>query len=81
MVQAQTGGSENMVRFQQARYRLQGAIEFSSTQQPAPHMIWQDSQVHIQFHQVMRMILEIGPGTGELHIGTQLSNITRTFIQ
>src|SRR2546423_269102 len=65
---------------QQVRYRLQGTVEFSSTQKAMSHMIWQNSQVHIQFCQVMRTILEIRPRTGQLHISTQLTNIPRTLI-
>src|SRR5579875_1886295 len=37
--------------------------------------------MYVQFWQVLRAILQVGPGACELHISTQLTNITRALIK
>src|SRR5947209_6313347 len=46
-----------------------------------PYMIRQDTQVNIQLGKILRAILQVSPGTGELHIGSQLTNITRALVK
>src|SRR5579859_5583535 len=80
-IQTQPGWREDMRCLQVVQDRLEHAVKVRSPQEPTADMLWQDIDMDVQLREAMGAILQIGPGTGKLHIGTQLTDIAWAVVE